>query len=84
MVTTALARTAFAAPDLAPPRAEGVGLLEAMQDNIWQARCWRDLDGWVNAIRLAFEQGKVDAFGVEWLMQQAIRVSRLIPESYSN
>ena len=80
-MTAALAMTAFAAPDFAPPHAEGVGLLEAMRDNIWQARCWRDLDGWIDAIRLAFEQGEVDAFGAEWLMQQAIRVSRLIPES---
>ena len=79
-MTTALDRTTFAAPGLAPPGAEVAGLLEAMQENIWQARCWRDLDGRIETVRLAFEQGEVDAFGVEWLMQQAVRVSRLVPE----
>ena len=79
-MTTALERTARAAPDHGVPRAGAAELLAAMEENIWQARCWRDLNGWIDAIGRAFEHGEVDAFGGESLMQQAIRVSRLVPE----
>ena len=79
-MTTALERPTSAASHPGAPHAGAAEVLAAMEDNIWRARCWRDLDSWVDAIRLAFEQGEVDAFGVEGLMQQAIRVSRLVPE----
>ena len=53
---------------------------EDLREGIRYAMSWAELEGWIARARTAHEQGKLEALQVETLMEQAIHVSRCIPE----
>lgn len=54
--------------------------LEDLREGIRYAMSWTELEGWIARARSAYEQGELEAPQVEALMEQAIHVSRCIPE----
>jgi len=51
-----------------------------LHESIRYAMSWAELEGWIAQARAAYEQGELEAPQVEELMEQAIHVSRCIPE----
>jgi len=52
-----------------------------LHEGIRYAMSWAELEGWIARARIAYEQGTLESFQVEELMEQAIHVSRCVPEA---
>ena len=55
-------------------------VLRNLEDGIRYAMSWIELESWIDRARLAYEEGDLQARQVEVLMEQALRLSRSIPE----
>ncbi len=55
-------------------------VLQNLENGILYAMSWIELEGWIDHARLAYEEGDLQARQVEILMEQALRISRCVPE----
>lgn len=72
---TALTRPTSAAGSFEDP------VLQNLENGIHYAMSWIELEGWIDRARLAYEEGDLHARQVEILMEQALRISRCVPEN---
>jgi len=51
-----------------------------LQEGIRYAMSWSELEGWIERARESHQQNRLDDAEMEELMEQAIQISRCIPE----